>query len=143
MKGDVEMGEGESRVVELTRAECLDILGRHGFGRLAVVEEGQPAIFPINYVLDGDRVVFRSAAGSKLDHSSLDRVAFEVDEFDDDLASACSVLVKGTAREITEAIDAQSRRERDLAVSSWMPPGELHWVRIVPHEITGRQVFQP
>ncbi len=137
------MSEEPQRVVELTRDECLSILARHAFGRLAVAEDGQPAIFPVNYALDGDRVVFRSAAGSKLDHASLDRVAFEVDEFDDDLASACSVMVKGTAREITEAIDAESRRERELAVSSWMPPGELHWVRIIPSEITGRQVYRP
>lgn len=134
------MDMSASHFEELTREQCLDVLARHGFGRLAVVDGGQPNIFPVNYALDGDRIVFCSVAGSKLDHASLDRVAFEVEEFDDDGESACSVVVKGTAREITEAIDAASERERRLTVPTWMSHDDLHWVRVVPMEITGRQM---
>jgi nitroimidazol reductase NimA-like FMN-containing flavoprotein (pyridoxamine 5'-phosphate oxidase superfamily) len=134
------MADQRSRGEQLTRAECLEILGRHGLGRLAVAESGQPDIFPVNYAMDGDRVVFRSFEGTKLDHASLDRVAFEVEEFEGDGVTACSVVVKGTAREITDAIDAASERERKLDVPSWVSSQEMHWVRIVPTEITGRQV---
>jgi nitroimidazol reductase NimA-like FMN-containing flavoprotein (pyridoxamine 5'-phosphate oxidase superfamily) len=32
---------------------CLDLLGRSTIGRLGVVLDGYPAIFPVNYALDG------------------------------------------------------------------------------------------
>ncbi len=125
---------------ELSRDECLAILGYHRFGRLAVVEEGQPDVFPVNYALDGDRIVFVTRPGTKLEHAGLDRVAFEVDEFASEGDSATSVVVKGTAFEITGALDEASVRERSLVVPTWVLPDEVHWVRIVPRDISGRRV---
>lgn len=129
-------------MIELEQHECLEVLGRHCFGRLAVVEDGQPNIFPVNYSLDGERVIFRSGSGTKFDHARLDRVAFEVDEVDDDGRSACSVVVRGTAREFTDAIDAVSERERTMPPPEWLPALEMHWIRIVPRAITGRRILR-
>ncbi|MDA8290070.1 MAG: pyridoxamine 5'-phosphate oxidase family protein [Actinomycetota bacterium] len=134
------MPESQGYFEELSRDECLAILVSHRFGRLAVVEDGQPDVFPVNYALDGDRVVFVTRPGTKLEHASLDRVAFEVDEFASEGDSAASVVVKGTAFEITGALDEASVRERALVVPTWVVPDEVHWVRIVPREVTGRRV---
>lgn len=134
------MASAQGYIEELARDECLRILASHRFGRLAVVEDGQPDVFPVNYALDGDRVVFVTRPGTKLEHAGLDRVAFEVDEFASEGASAASVVVKGTAFEITGALDDASVRERALVVPTWVVPDDLHWVRIVPREITGRRV---
>jgi nitroimidazol reductase NimA-like FMN-containing flavoprotein (pyridoxamine 5'-phosphate oxidase superfamily) len=139
------MSDTNPHFEELTRDECLTILTNHSFGRLAVTVDGQPDIFPVNYLLDDDRIIFRSGPGTKLDHASLDRVAFEVDEFEHGRLSACSVVVKGTALEFTEAIDERSERERALLVATLMSSissEELRWVRIVPRQITGRQLHQ-
>jgi nitroimidazol reductase NimA-like FMN-containing flavoprotein (pyridoxamine 5'-phosphate oxidase superfamily) len=125
----------------LTEDECLEMLRRHSLGRLAIEVDGQPDIFPVNYAMDGDRIVFRSGPGTKLDHASLNRVAFEIDEFDEDHQSACSVVVKGTGREFSEAIDPRSENERQLALATWMPSDGMSWIRIVPHEISGRQIL--
>jgi len=134
--------EDPREIHELNRTECLALLGRANVGRLAVVlGAGQPDLFPVNYVLDGDRIVFRSLEGTKLSHASLDRVAFEVDEVIPGSDSAWSVVVKGVAREITDALDPESERERSLLAEGSMPGA--HVVRIVPHEITGRRVPQP
>lgn len=130
----------ESFVVRpLTREECLAHLGAGHVGRLAVNNGGQPEIFPVNYVLDGERVVIRTGEGTKLTHASLDRVAFEIDAADA-AGEGWSVVVKGTAREITTALDDISEHERQLPLAPLGATDGLHWVRIVPREITGRRL---
>ncbi len=122
---------------ELTHDECLELLARNDVGRLAVtLEDGQPDVFPVNYRLDGDRIVFRSLSGTKLSHAALNKVAFEVDERSE--AAAMSVVVKGVGREITDALDPASERQRHLELGTLLR-GD-HWVRIVPAAITGRRV---
>jgi Pyridoxamine 5'-phosphate oxidase len=46
--------------------ECLRLLAARQVGRLGFVLGGGPEVLPINYVLDGDAVVFATAEGSKL-----------------------------------------------------------------------------
>ena len=57
------------QLVELDRAECLQLLAATNLGRLAVNAPGglAPVIRPVNYVFDANSnsVVFRSAGGSK------------------------------------------------------------------------------
>ena len=55
-----------TRFEPLDRVRCLQLLSEHNLGRLAVVISGQPLIFPVNYTLDGDAVVFRTDPGNKL-----------------------------------------------------------------------------
>jgi len=50
----------------LDRDECLELLAADGVGRLAVVQASTPAVFPVNYVLDGEDIIFRSDPGTKL-----------------------------------------------------------------------------
>ena len=126
----------DAPVWALDEDECWNLLARCELGRLATAIQGVPEIFPVNYVTDGARVLFRTAPGSKLAELSVNpRVAFEVDEYDD--ASAASVIVKGVAervelqREIDEA-DA-------LPLSPWLPTLKYRWVRIVPTSVTGRR----
>nr|WP_308193863.1 pyridoxamine 5'-phosphate oxidase family protein [Microbacterium sp. SS28] len=125
---------GDETVVSLTEDECWDLLARHELGRLALAVAGEPEIFPVNYVVDGPRILFRTAPGSKLAELTVNpHVAFEVDEYDED--AAASVVVKGTAhrlelqREIDEA-DA-------LPLMPWIPTLKYRWVRIAPTAVTG------
>src|SRR5579863_6164689 len=104
-------------MTELTPNECLELLRQHDFGRLAIVADGQPRIYPVNYVIDDSYVVFRSDPGMKLTHARLDRVAFEVDEVDPATEEGWSVHVAGTAAEITNAIDEASVRELALPIA--------------------------
>ncbi len=126
-------------VEEIDRATCLSLLASQPFGRLAVIHEGYPEIYPVNYRLDGERIVIRSTKGAKLAHASLDRVAFEVDAYDEAAGRGWSVLAKGTARDITTAIDAASERERQLALEPFGTEVGHHWVRIAIHQLSGRR----
>ena len=66
-------------------------------GRLVVVDNGRPLIFPVNYALDGEAPVFRTASGTKLWASTHAPVAFEVDSIDREARSGWSVVVHGIA----------------------------------------------
>lgn len=125
---------------DLTLEESLDLLAGEEVGRLAVVVDGQPVIFPVNYVLDGSLVVFRNDPGTKLTHSSLDRVCFEVDRIDAARHEGWSVVIQGVGREITGALDDASVRERALALATWVTGEKGHWVRITAPRITGRRL---
>jgi nitroimidazol reductase NimA-like FMN-containing flavoprotein (pyridoxamine 5'-phosphate oxidase superfamily) len=124
----------------LTPEECHQLLADHHLGRLAVVVGGQPIIFPVNYVFDGERVVFRTDEGLKLRHAPLRRVAFEIDGFDETTGTGWSVLVQGSTYEITRAIDQYSEALRRLPVTPFAPGDKAHWIEIVPIEITGRRI---
>jgi len=128
---------------ELTLAECLELLAGQEVGRLAVVVDGQPLIFPVNYVLDGDSIVFRNDPGTKLTNASFNRVAFEVDAVFPATKEGWSVVVTGTAREFTDALDDVSVREQALPLTTWAAGDKGHWVRIVTPHITGRRLVQP
>ena len=58
-------------IFALNEDECWNLLARCQLGRLAVDVDGEPDIFPVNYVVDGPRVLFRTAPGSKLAQLSL------------------------------------------------------------------------
>lgn len=125
-------------MVELGSDECLERLERQQVGRLAVSMGNLPDIFPINYVLDRGRVVFRTDEGTKLAASVLGRgVAFEVDGVDETIGEAWSVIVKGYA------IELQRMQERfaasGLPLFPWHASPKPRYVRIDPVQVTGRR----
>lgn len=120
---------------ELTAQECWDELRGSDFGRLAYRLGEDLNIVPINAVVDGDRLVFRTAEGSKLLglHMS-DAVAFEVDRVTD--SDATSVVVRGRAR-VLEGADEE--RADALRVTSWSTDWKGTFVAIEVTSLTGRR----
>ena len=108
------MATGDRVYEELSVGECLQLLGAHQFGRVAVVVDGRPVVFPVNYALEGDSVVFRTAPGTKLSGAALGHVAFEIDEVDETTQTGWSVIVQGVGNEITSTLDERSERLRAL-----------------------------
>ena len=125
----------------LVPEECTSLLGSGGVGRVAVVVSGRPHIVPVNYAADGDVVVFRTAPGTVLSAASLSSVAFETDAIDPQTRSGWSVSVHGDGFDITEAVDPESRRLRQLPLECWAPGDRDHWYKVVPREITGRRLY--
>lgn len=131
--------KAEGSLESLTESECMDLLATHHLGRLAVVLEDQPLIFPVNYAL-GDRIVaIRTADGTKLAAARNAHVAFEIDGYEPDAGRAWSVLVQGVAYDITEAVDRQSELARRLRVEPLAPGSFDRWLGIHPVAITGRR----
>jgi nitroimidazol reductase NimA-like FMN-containing flavoprotein (pyridoxamine 5'-phosphate oxidase superfamily) len=115
--------------------ECWDLLAAERIGRVAVEVGGQLDIFPVNYGLDGDGIVFRTNAGRKMTGALTGDVAFEVDDIDPVAKAGWSVVVHGTARDISD-FDGP---ERVRAAQPWTGPKDF-LVRISPRSISGRRV---
>ena len=128
-------------LASLSRDECLKLLRQGSVGRLAVVIGGQPHILPLNYAASEDGViVFRTADLTAATDTALANVAFEVDEIDLARRQGWSVAVHGFGREITDAIDDDSKRLLRMPVHSWAPGQRDRWFKITPKEITGRRL---
>lgn len=124
----------------LDEEECLALLAGRRFGRLAVVHDGRPEIFPVNYLLHGTTVVIRTGQGLKLTLASLARVAFEVDDIDDASRAGWSVQVHGVGEDVTDGADPWSQGALDAGVDPWVPGPHEHVVAISHPVFTGRRL---
>lgn len=118
--------------------ECWSLLAQAEVGRLAISITDHPDIFPVNYVVHDEHVVFRTAEGTKLAAAVLGTaVAFEIDGYAPDAGQAWSVVVKGTAAEI-DTMD-EMWEALDLPLFPWHAAPKNHYVRITPELVTGRR----
>ncbi len=119
--------------------ECWTLLHSAQVGRLGVLVDSAPEIYPLNYVVDDQRVLFRSAPGAKL--RGLDRnpsVCFEVDSINEVDATGWSVMLKGRADELHRPEDIA--RAEELPLRIWTLGDAGQWVQITAREITGRRI---
>lgn len=128
---------------EIGEAECLALLAQESLGRLAVVRDGRPEIFPVNYAIDGQTITIRTAAGVKLSYGSFAHVAFEVENIDPTTREGWVVLVRGFAEEITDGADAWSVRARGVRTDPWVQGTHEHYLAIVIAEVSGRRLTSP
>lgn len=126
----------------LSREECLERLEHAVVGRIGYVVDGIPVIVPVNFAVLGESIVFCTMRGSKLSWlSNRSRVAFEVDESRPSDRTGWSVLVRGSAHEVTDPEELDALRRGPL--SSWAHPSPEHWIRISADEVSGRALSQP
>jgi nitroimidazol reductase NimA-like FMN-containing flavoprotein (pyridoxamine 5'-phosphate oxidase superfamily) len=129
------------RVETLTVAECRELLNGHHFGRFAFVESVGvlPSIVPVNYLLDEDKIVIRTDAGSKLAAALRGApVAFEVDGVDETHQVGWSVVVRGRAEEVTDEDKLAELHQTPLL--AWHPRANPRYVRINPSQVIGRRI---
>jgi nitroimidazol reductase NimA-like FMN-containing flavoprotein (pyridoxamine 5'-phosphate oxidase superfamily) len=125
----------------LTDDECYELLATQQIGRLGVNAEHYPLIFPVNYGLDQRAVVVRTHPGTKLSAADHANVTFEVDCVDPISRSGWSVLIRGLAEEVTSAHrDELIERTHATGVEPWAPGEHGHWLRIIPHDVSGRRI---
>lgn len=123
----------------LDREECLRLLGEVQVGRVGVATEAMPVVLPVNFVLDGERIVFSSAPGTKLYVAATGaQVAFEADDVDAGSRWGWSVCVTGPASVVQDAGEVD--RLRALPLDTWAAEGEESYVVIEPQVVTGRRV---
>jgi uncharacterized protein len=122
----------------LSSAECWEAIRGAEVGRLGVIIDGHPEIFPVNYTVDGETVVFRTGEGTKLDGAlSGNPVVFEVDGYDPGTGRAWSAVLKGEAGMPESTEDIVETLE--LPIFPWQGGIKSRYVRIVPDEVTGRR----
>jgi len=125
----------------LSPEACLQLLSSKRVGRLGVVAEERPHVVPVNYILDGDTVVFRTGEATVLTEASLRHVVLEIDEIDEHTHRGWSVEVHGFGREIGDAIDAESRRLAALPFETWAGGDRNRVFKVEAEEFTGRGII--
>ena len=136
------MGQEREATMQVIPAdECYRLLATQQIGRLGVNAEHYPLIFPVNYGLDGDVIVLRVGAGTKLAAADHANVTFEVDEIDRRTRSGWSVLVRAVAEEVGPGhrADLVARTEA-TGVTPWAPGEHGRWLRLIPTSVTGRRI---
>jgi uncharacterized protein len=120
-------------------AECLRLLATVPVGRVGFFADGEIVVLPVNHVVDGHEVVFRTAHGSKLSAVEGQHLAaFEADHYNEQTRSGWSVLVRGRAEMVDGEADIQRLSQRGL--HPWASVIERpFWIRIRPTSVSGRQ----
>ncbi|MFI0941704.1 helix-turn-helix domain-containing protein [Streptomyces sp. NPDC021020] len=125
-------------LAHLSTDECWDRLGTHGVGRIAVPVQPGPAVLPVNYLVDGGTVVYRTASGGPAAPAPGEGVSFQVDQIDDHLSRGWSVLLTGTAEHVDDP--AQTEVLASRAQEPWAGGDRPLWIRVRPKSVTGRRI---
>jgi hypothetical protein len=123
----------------LGEEECWRLLGCGEVGRVGVTIAALPVIFPVNYTVIDDMIVFRTSAGSKLAAAAREAVvAFEVDDYERTDRCGWSVLVIGRS----EVVHGLEITDRVLAagLEPWTGGRRTDLVRITPGFLSGRHL---
>jgi nitroimidazol reductase NimA-like FMN-containing flavoprotein (pyridoxamine 5'-phosphate oxidase superfamily) len=137
----MKLTDRNSSLVILPRDECLRLLAHEEVGRLAVIDGFHPRIFPVNYAMDAETIVIRTAPGTKLTFGTRTPVCFEIDHYDRSAREGWSVVVDGTLEEVTSmsAPDVQ-QSTREAGVEPWAAGAKDHWLRLGTTRMTGRRI---
>ena len=123
----------------LDRHECLRLLALATLGRIGFTSGALPTVLPIDFHLDGERILVRTGRGSTLDAALQNAVvAFEVDDFDPIHHSGWSVTVTGEATEVSDPAERAAAHRGPVA--RWAPAGDEAVIAISTELVYGRRI---
>ncbi|MGF1597940.1 MAG: pyridoxamine 5'-phosphate oxidase family protein [Acidimicrobiales bacterium] len=132
-----------SRMGVIDDDRCVELIGSTPVGRVGFLSDGVPLVLPVNHAWWEGAIVFRSLEGKKLAAAAENQqVCFEVDHWNPEDRSGWSVVVRGTACEVTDWADREQLENIGLvpwARDAW----RTLWVRIEPSSISGRMLTVP
>ncbi|MCU1346485.1 MAG: family transcriptional regulator [Acidimicrobiia bacterium] len=118
--------------------ECRRLVGRRGIGRVVFEQSRGPVALPVNYVVHGADIVFRTTHHSALTEAIGQPTGFEVDRIDDELSQGWSVLYTGDASEVTDPAELELLAA--FPPQPWADGERDIFIRIVPTAMTGRRL---
>lgn len=139
-------------IEEMRPAEAREVLGSLNYAHLAVAEDNIPYVVPVHYAFDGEYVYIYTTEGKK---AEIIRVNPEICLQAEDVADNehwKSVMVFGTAEQLTEEDSRQKALDLLLKINPKLTPAiSVRWMdnwvrenieviyRISPRSVTGRQ----
>jgi hypothetical protein len=124
---------------QLSRGECLRLVGQVPLGRIVYTRQALPAVELVNFTLDDGDIVIRTDSSGKLAAATRGAVvAFEADDVDVATHLGWSVTVVGYSRAVTDGADIRHLEEAGLV--PWAPGKRDHFIRISPEIVHGRRV---
>lgn len=123
----------------LSDDECLRLLGLEPVGRMGLTSGALPVVLPVNFVLEGRRIVFVTDPGLKLDAARARDVAcMEIDGYERWTHTGWSVLATGRLRELTDPDEVEAAQL--LPVRAWADLHARHWVELGIELLSGRRI---
>ena len=123
----------------LGEEECLRLLRSATLGRLGFSARSLPVVLPVNYVVDGDRLVFATEASSILAAAiNSDVACLEIDDHDVLDHTGWSVLVTGQLRELSTVEAQEATRDQPLPLWRAMPSPQV--VELSIDMVSGRRL---
>jgi nitroimidazol reductase NimA-like FMN-containing flavoprotein (pyridoxamine 5'-phosphate oxidase superfamily) len=134
--------EGRTGLEVMPPIGCERHLRTETIGRVAVLVDGHPEIFPVNYAVDDSGAIyFRTDRGTKLDAVAASRsIAFEIDGMDEEQQLGWSVLVVGSARRLSTA--GEIAHAGTLPLAPWAAGEKANIIRLSPTKVSGRRIFR-
>jgi len=124
---------------QLSRDECLRLVGQVPFGRIVYTRQALPAVELVNFTVDDGDIVIRTDSSGKLAAATRGAVvAFEADSVDIVTHVGWSVTVVGYSRAVTDGADVRHLEQAGL--SPWAPGKRDHFIRISPEIVNGRRI---
>jgi hypothetical protein len=129
-----------SPITELEPTECWKLLRGGQLGRVGISTPMGPRIIPVNYKVQDEDVLFRTAPASLLGTYAADsELAFEVDDIDERARQGWSVMAVGKAR-LVEDMDEITGIWLRGDPEPWADGSRNVYLRLVVREVTGRRV---
>jgi hypothetical protein len=127
---------------QLSRDECLRLVGQVSLGRIIYTRQALPAVELVNFALDDGDIIIRTDGGGKLAAATRGAVvAFEADNVDVTGQAGWSVTIVGYSRAVTDGADIRHLEHVDLV--PWAPGKRDHFIRISPGIVNGRRLAAP
>jgi nitroimidazol reductase NimA-like FMN-containing flavoprotein (pyridoxamine 5'-phosphate oxidase superfamily) len=128
--------------VELSYSKCRELLGGGVFGRVAVCTPQGPQIFPVNYSVVSESVVFRTSGyGVIAAHAWDSPIGFEVDHIDYAEHRGWSVVATGTGHRVEDP-EELALIKRTWDPRPWAGGARPLYVRLAWEQLTGRRLGQ-
>lgn len=128
-----------NELVEIDARECLRLLATADIGRVVFSDAALPAAQPVNYVLDGTDIIFRTANGTKLAAATRNAVvAFQADAIDTRTRTGWTVLGVGETYEVTDPLRLAALAP--VQPDPWAPGHTAHTICIPLRHLSGRRL---
>lgn len=129
----------QQRMERFGEAEALALAATAPVGRVVYSRYALPAVFVVNFKLDGRDVVFRTRKGAMFGAGVAGSVvAFEVDEIDEQARDGWMVTFLGRVKLVTDP--AEQERLGGLGVEPWAPGERNYFIKVVTERVIGRRI---
>jgi len=125
---------------ELSQERCWDLLRSNTTGRFGFLQQGRVMILPVNYLVDGQSIYFRTAGNGSIAEAvpSLES-SFQIDDSRADRSEGWSVLVSGASSRVEDQ-DLLTRLWGKVMAEPWAGGERNLFIRIHAESVTGRHV---
>ena len=142
-------------IEEMRASEAREVLEQLNYAHLAVAKDNIPYVVPVHYAFDGEDLFIYTTEGKKAEIIRINpEICLQAEEVVDN-ENWRSVMVSGTAKQITDEEGRQKAVDLILKINPRLTPAiSIRWMddwvrenieviyRITPRSVTGRRTIK-